>query len=198
MKNLTIATVLASTALPVMAADGDHPVSLEFLAGQADTTTTVDNVGERSDEVGSLGARLAFAFSDYLALETSYMQYGETDDEYTDPNNTSQNIKDKIETKSVNLGLKASLPITDYFALSVRGGAAKWDVKAKQDLGVLGSVKATDDGVDPYYGVGAEFQIADRFIVGAEYTILKAELSDNYLTGDHEIKNAALVLGYQF
>lgn len=198
MKNLTIATIFASTALPVIAADADHPVSLEFLAGQADTTTTVDNVGERGDDVGSLGARLTFGFSDYMALETSYMQYGETDDEYTDPNNTSQNVKDKIETKSINLGLKASLPITDYFSINLRGGAAKWDVKAKQDLGIFGSVKASDDGVDPYYGVGAEFQIADRFIVGGEYTILKAELSDGYLTGDHEIKNVALILGYQF
>lgn len=198
MKNLTIATVLASTALPTLAADADHPVSLEFLAGQADTTTTVDNVGDRSDDVGSLGGRLVFAFSDYMALETAYMQYGETDDEYTDPNNTSQNVKDKIETKSINIGLKASAPINEYFSLNVRGGAAKWDVKAKQDFGVFGSAKASDDGVDPYYGVGAELQIGDRLIVGAEYTILKAELSDGYLTGDHEIKNAALILGYQF
>ena len=73
---------------------------------------------------------------------------------------------------TIGLGATGYLPLGDQFSFYGKGGVHFWDI---QYSSIFGS--ASDDGTDPYLGVGAEFSTDDEILgVRFEYT--------RYFTGD--------------
>ena len=60
-------------------------------------------------------------------------------------------------------------------------------------------------GNDVFYSVGLEHQITENWYVGFEYSLMKINESDEYVeidgiprTYQHDVKDAAFILGWQF
>lgn len=172
--------------------------SVDFLLGNADQETEIGDVTSVSGNSLSLGLRAAYAFNEYVAAELSYIHYREMEDSFIDP--FGDTITEKVTTSSVNAGLKASLPIRNGFSLFGRAGASRWNYDVEEsDSSLPGEVyKLSDDGIDFYYGAGAEYRASTNIRVALEYTNLTFDGTLNSVDYDHTINNIALSLGYAF
>ena len=72
---------------------------------------------------------------------------------------------------TIGLGATGYLPLGDQFSFYGKGGVHFWSIQYSSALG-----SASDDGTDPYLGLGAEFLFVEDLGVRAEYT--------RYFTGD--------------
>ena len=60
------------------------------------------------------------------------------------------------------------LPVTPWFTAFAKAGLAKWETDVDGNLGDANLDLKDNDGTDPVYGVGAQFNF-DPFLVRAEY-----------------------------
>jgi len=185
-------------SLVSMSAVAQPKAAVELLVGQADQETEFEGVSLVSGDDVSLGLRGAFEFNENLALEVSYMAYGEADDSFVD--DFGDTITNEVETSALKVGLKGILPVANGFALVGRLGVARWDyeVTTKDSAFPGESEKLDDNGVDIFYGVGAQYSVTENFRVGLEYTILDTEVELLGEDVDHEIKNLALSVAFSF
>lgn len=81
-----------------------------------------------------------------------------------------------------------------------RAGVSRWNYDVEEsDSFFPGEVfKGGDDGVDFYYGVGAEYRASTDMRVALEYTYLAFDGTVGRADIDHDISNLALSLGYAF
>lgn len=181
-----------------VSASADSGFSVDVLLGNANQETEIGDVTSISGNSLSLGLRTAYAFNEYVAAELSYIHYGEMEDSFIDL--FGDTITDKVTTSSVNAGLKASLPIRNGFSLLGRAGVSRWHYDVEESDSSLPGVvyKLGDDGVDIYYGVGAEYRASTNLRVALEYTNLTFDGTLNSVDYDHTINNIALSLGYAF
>ncbi len=198
MKQRLLGLLLAVCALPAMAEDR---FTAEILLGTADQKSTAKFDGVTSSISGddlSVGIRGAFSLNRYLALELAYHNYGEIDESYIDEFGDS--INDKVSATAFNAGVKGILPFDNGISLYGRAGVSFWDVEARStDSYFPGEVfKVDDDGSDAYVGIGLQYNLTPKLIIGAEYTITTMGLSVEGISVDHEVKNLSLSLGYRF
>ncbi|MFC1750416.1 porin family protein [Pseudomonadota bacterium] len=197
MKKYTLALVLATTALPSFA---ESNFSGELLFGTADQKTEISSLSSSSSgDDTSIGIRGAYQFNERIAIELAFHNYGETDDTYID--SFGDTINDKIETTSINIGVKGVLPLENGFSLAGRLGVAMWDYTLNEtDSSLPGFViNSEDDGTDIYYGIGAQYDFNEKVFVGMEYTITEMDVSlFGIVAADHEVKNFSLSVGSKF
>jgi len=194
-KYVVVAGALCFFSVNVSAESG---FSADILVGNANQETEIGEVASVSGNSFSVGLRTAYALNEYVAAELSYLHYGEMEDSFLDVFNDT--ITEKVETSSLNLGLKGSLPIRNGFSLLGRAGVSRWNYDVEEsDSAFPGEVyKGSDDGVDVYYGVGAEYRASTNIRVALEYTNLTLDGTINGVEIDHSINNIALSLGYAF
>ena len=83
-------------------------------------------------------------------------------------------------------GVRASLPINDKFSVNARAGLAMWSADVRVSASAVGtwggtaiaagaSASETFDGTDPYYGIGANYNITKQMGVGIGYTKFKMD-----------------------
>ena len=176
MKKRTITglvAVLALTSLPAVAAD--NGIYLGGSIGQSGL-----QVDDFSYDASATGYKLiaGWRFLDWLAVEGNYVDFGSGDDRVA-------GTKFKSSADGVSLSAVGFLPVgpVDLFA---RVGAVDWSA----DLSSPGFGRASDDGTDLTYGIGAQFRVwslslraeyemfdisdadADMFSVGVTWTFL--------------------------
>jgi opacity protein-like surface antigen len=107
-------------------------------------------------------------FSSYFGVEGSYTYFGEFGG-------------DAVETTLDGYGIAAigRLPLTETFALYIKGGYFWWDA----DIDVAGPLggEGDVDGEEPFYGIGADFQVSDHVNLAVEYARYEFDLSDSSL-----------------
>lgn len=196
MKKSTLALVLTTMALPSFA---ESKFSGELLLGTADQETELSVGGSTSADDTSIGIRGAYQYNENVAIELAYHNYGEAESSYIDV--YGDTYHDKLETTSVNIGIKGVLPVDNNFSLAARLGLAMWDYTLTGTSAALpgGSLTLEDDGTDIYYGIGAQYDFNEKVFVGVEYTVTELDLSLlGVLSADHEVKNFSLSIGSRF
>ncbi|TBW47488.1 hypothetical protein EZI54_22645 [Marinobacter halodurans] len=190
--------LLIAGALCVFAANvsADSGFSIDILAGNAYQKTEIQDLSFSGSSL-SLGVRTAYAFNDYLAAELSYIHYGEVKGSY---HFDGDEYKENIESSSINLGLKGSFPIQNGFSAVGRLGVSRWDYNVKETYSFSPgeTLKFGDEGIDLYYGLGAEYRASNSMRIALEYTYLSMGAELNNVDFDHTVGNLALSLGYTF
>ena len=95
-----------------------------------------------------------------------------------------------LESEAYGVSLVGKLPITQWFELFAKAGMAKWETDIDGNLGGASTDLEDNDGVDPVYGAGAQFNFKP-FLVRAEY-----ERYD--FDSDYQIDSFTASVGWQF
>jgi hypothetical protein len=130
-------------------------------------------------------------------------------DTYTYSAGAAGSAEVKADADGWTLGAVFSLPVSEKVDVLAKAGIFKWDAKASfnaslnanETLTVNGvaytssaaftvSGDLSEDGTDPYYGVGLSYDINDKFTVRADYT--KYEVWDE----DIDVMGAALLVKF--
>lgn len=210
MRALVIASILL-IAMPAVAAG---KFAGEILIGDSDQALTasahsVSDEGESRPAGGvslgshtdSYGVRASYQPFKFVAVELGYQQYGK----FSEGAGYS-NLR--LEADSINLGIKGILPLSDIYSLNARVGFAHWDMNSRSnDPNPNNDInRFSGQGNDPYYALGADYQINDNLFVGLNYSVvtMKWGWSDDMPSStfavdfEHKIKNIALSLGLRF
>jgi OOP family OmpA-OmpF porin len=151
---------LAFATLPAVAAD--NGIYLGASVGQSGI-----EVDDFDYDASATGYKIiaGWRFLDWLAVEGNYVDFGSGDDRVAG---------DRIETEADGISLSAVgfLPVgpVDLFA---RVGAVDWSADLSSSSPSVG--RASDDGTDLTYGIGAQFRVWSLSI-RAEYEMF--DISD--------------------
>ncbi len=195
MKKLVIGAILSLVPLATFANDGRF--TAELLVGN----TNQEVEGNDGDDT-SFGLRGVYNVNANFGVEASFQNYGEADYSYID--DFGDTINEKVSSDSLSVGIKGVLPLENGFSLNARLGIAFWNVDADiTDSSVPGiTFSGGDSGNDIYYGIGGQYSINEKFIVGLEYTVAEFGVSpDGDLQGistDLKIGTLALSIGVKF
>ncbi len=83
---------------------------------------------------------------------------------------TANGVNIDLEGTTFGLGLTYSLPvIEDTFYIDAKVGAHRWDADMTVSADSAGSVSLSDDGTDPFYGLGLTYQITKEVAARVEF-----------------------------
>lgn len=112
---------------------------------------------------------LGWQFSDFLAIEAGYHDFGTFEDSFT---TGGEPLDLRLEADGYMLGGTASLPLAGSLWLYGRAGAFIWDA----DANVNSITEARPEDTNPYYGGGAKVSLTDRLDLVGDWT--RFELKD--------------------
>ncbi len=102
----------------------------------------------------------------------------------------------KLSVDGFTAALVGKLPIQSGFSVFGKLGMIAWDADLDENVQALG-LSQTDtfgeDGTDPYYGIGAEYEV-ERILMRAEFE--RYDISDS--GEDFEIDLISASIGYRF
>lgn len=155
-----LVATLALASLPAVGAD--NGIYLGASVGQSGLQ--VDDFNFDADATG-YKVIAGWRFLDWLAVEGNYVDFGSGDD-------TVAGNRIETEADGVSLSAVGFLPVgpVDLFA---RVGAIDWSA----DLSSPGFGRASDDGTDLTYGIGAQFRVWSLSL-RAEYEMFDVEGAD--------------------
>lgn len=104
---------------------------------------------------------VGYEFNRFFATELFYTDLGRTEVEGSTWNAD-------VESNAYGVSAVGQLPITSWFTAFAKAGVAKWESNVDGNLGGADFDLEDQDGTDPVYGVGAQFNF-DPFLVRAEY-----------------------------
>ncbi|SHF12571.1 Opacity protein [Modicisalibacter ilicicola DSM 19980] len=105
---------------------------------------------------------VGYEFNPYFATELFYADLGRIRLEGND------NASTDLESDAYGVSAVGQLPLTSWFTLFAKAGIAKWETDVDGNLGNASVDLDDQDGTDPVYGAGAQFNF-DPFLVRAEY-----------------------------
>ncbi|MDH5571856.1 MAG: porin family protein [Gammaproteobacteria bacterium] len=96
--------------------------------------------------------------SSNLSIEASFIDFGESSDGIAP--------QWRVTGNSLAFGALAKAPINEGFDVFLKVGLHMWDAELTEDgFGLL----AEDDGTDIFYGIGAIFNVNNKFSLDARY-----------------------------
>lgn len=179
MKKTALAILLASMAMPSFASVDTTAFSGEVLLGYANHDVSG---APYSDNVFSYGIRGAYQVNDNFAIEASYQELGEAEDNVADSTL-------KVDVSALMLGIKGMYPLQNGFSVVGRLGFSSLTLDLSDSSGSI-----SDDGTELYFGLGAQYDINEQFYVGAEYSFVSADIDPI----DYDIGNFVLSAGMRF
>ena len=166
-KAAVIALVSTLAAAPLTAsADSGF-----FFGGSVGAATLDDNIDTFALDTDSTSFRLnaGWQFSDFLAIEAGYHDFGKFD-ESLDLGGVLSDVN--LRADGYTLGATANIPLGANLSLLGRAGAFIWEGDARVDgLRIEGF-----DDENLYYGAGADFKVSDKFSLIGDWT--RYELDD--------------------
>ena len=162
---IAAASVLAVTPLTATADSGF------FVGGSIGSATLDDDIDTFALDTDSTSFRLnaGWQFSDFLAIEAGYHDFGKFD-ELLDLGGILSDVD--IRADGYTLGLTTSLPLGSNLSLFGRAGAFIWEADARVD----GFRIEGFDDENLYYGAGADFKVTPRLSLLGDWT--RYELDD--------------------
>ncbi|HKE95016.1 MAG TPA: porin family protein [Povalibacter sp.] len=172
-KDLAAAIVALGTGLFAMGASAAEYSGFYIGAGVGKTGIQISDEEVGLDFDADDTAFKAFAgyqFNRYFAVEMGYFDGGAPSDEI-------EGIDLSVDTSGLTASVVGMLPIGDVFSLYGKLGMASYDAKVTASFqGFSESEKASED--DTLYGVGAMFDIGERFQLRAEYEVINIDDGD--------------------
>lgn len=164
------------------------------MLGVAEQELSYSNLSMSGDD-RSYGIRLSYTFTDNLALEFSYQNYGKAEETFID--SFGDTINDRWESDALSVGIKASHALSKDFRLVGRLGISKWDWKITEtDSAFPGQIfTVKDESNDIYAGIGLEFNINETMFSNIEFTMTDMETKYDI---DNEVSNIAISIGKKF
>lgn len=174
--------------------------AVEFFAGANIHNSMPDCAGcqDHAGLAGSIGVR----FIPYLGLEGRLQTFGQDKYEYQYGNSKGS---DTFTTASVSFGLIGAIPLGSVVRLEWRAGAHAWGVGRKQESCYRNSSGGnwycdensgrSDDGVDPYAGLGVEFLVSNLISVEGQYTRFRFSHDGG---GKENVDNAGVGIRFRF
>ena len=162
---IALAAVMAASPLTALADSGF------FVGGSIGAATLDDDIDTFALDTDSNAFRLTagWQFSDFLALEAGYHDFGKFD-EQLDLGGILSDVD--IRADGYTLGLTTSIPLGSNLSLFGRAGAFIWEGDARVDgLRIEGF-----DDENLYYGAGADFKVTKRLSLLGDWT--RYELDD--------------------
>mgnify|MGYP001267342791 CR=1 FL=1 len=138
-----------------------------------------------------------YQFNPNFAIEASYLNFGEFESNaQTVVLGEPLAVNSDISVEGFGFALVGKLPIQNGFSVYGKLGLVAWDadIDVRTDT-LIGDISFSDgeDGIDPFYGVGAEYEI-DQLILRAEFE--RYDLSEG--GDDFEIDLISASIGYRF
>lgn len=157
LKKLLLASSLAVISTTASAAGG----YIGFSVGQTDPDQ------EGFDDATSMAFTGGLKVNDNFALELSYIDLGESDDDI-DPVWT-------LEADGINFSAVGIIPINESIDLFAKAGMFMWDVTVDEEG--YGEIYS-DDGTDISLGFGAAANLAENFGLVFEYQMFELDDED--------------------
>lgn len=194
---LGAALVLAFSVTPAaFAADMGFYGIVGLGQSEADISAPAGVSVDNKDTSYFLGA--GYRFNDYVSVEGGYLDLGEASVSasggisgtyYGIPFTATGTLSAKSEVKGWSLGPKFTLPLSKQADLYGKVGYYFWDADTTATLvgnvtfgGVTyaagGSANVSDNGEDPYYGIGFAYRFTDRVGLLVDYTRYKVDTTD--------------------
>lgn len=146
-------------------------VAAEWLQGLtgADTVAEADNSG--------VGAKffVGYAFNEVFALEAFYANLGEYKITAVADDGFDQTTAiDTWTVRGFGIAATGALPLNNWFALFGKLGFVSWNSEYKSTISDTTGFSATlltedKSGTSPLFGIGAQFNISNRWALRAEY-----------------------------
>ena len=162
---IALATSLAAVPLTASADSGF------FVGGSVGSATLDDSIDTFALDADSTSFRLnaGWQFSDFLAIEAGYHDFGRFDEEF-DLGGVLTDVD--LRADGYTLGLTTAIPMGSNLSLFGRLGAFAWEGDARVDgLRIEGF-----DDENLYYGAGADFKVTERLSLLGDWT--RYELDD--------------------
>jgi opacity protein-like surface antigen len=145
--------------------------------GASDGQADIDESG--FDNSTSFSLTGGYKFTDNFAIEVSYIDLGDSDDDIA-PVWT-------VEADGFDFSVVGILPVSEKVDLFAKVGAFMWDATIDEEG--FGEI-ASDDGTDLSYGLGAAFKLNENFNVSLQYQMFDLD--------DTDVSNISLGVGYNF
>ncbi|MBZ9557026.1 MULTISPECIES: porin family protein [Modicisalibacter] len=165
-------TGLLVAATPALAADDGKGLYLGIGTGFSSLKNDDDEIDnfiesgsedfDVDDDDNVFKGFVGYEFNPYFATEVFYADLGRTRLEGNNGANTD------LESSAYGVSAVGQLPITSWFTAFAKAGIAKWETDVDGNLGNANVDLEDQDGTDPVYGVGAQFNL-DPFLIRAEY-----------------------------
>ena len=182
---------IASTAANARAEGAKFPDNLYLTASIGQSTMDMDDMTGFSidDTDTSYSIGLGFDFNKYLAIEAGYINLGEVSASITGafvgtyqgiPISATGTLYATAESDGFYFGPQINIPATNALDIYIKGGYLVWDMDTEAtasgtltygDTVYAGDVTATatDDGTNPYMGMGLSFDVSDTWSVKADW-----------------------------
>ena len=151
-------TTLADDGFYINASVGAAELSEDFDGFDVDTSSTAYRI------------TVGWRFSDYLALEGGYNNFGDFDQTF-DIDGTPTEVS--LKADGFTFGGIASLPMGERFALFARAGLFFWD----GDADINNVTQASPEDTNLYLGAGARMTLSERFALTAD--VSRYDLEDS-------------------
>lgn len=188
-----------------------NPVEGPYIGasfGQAKTDADLDlggalrsegfNVISDSSDDSDIGYKVyaGYQFNPNFAVEASYLDFGKFETNATVMAGEPIAADASASINGFGFALIGKLPIQNGFSLHGKLGMVAWDADFDVNLNSLSGNFGTsdgEDGVDPFYGIGAEYEI-NQLVLRAEYERYELSESDE----DFEVDLISAGIGYRF
>jgi len=171
-----IIALIAASAFaisPAMAKDSGFYLGAGVGSFGLDVDGIEEGVNFSGDDVGFklLGG---YKINKYFGAELEYIDGGSVEDKY---DMDGDKLKLAVDLSGFNLSVLAAYPFAESFDVFGKLGAVFWDADFKASfMGV--SERATDDGNDFSWGIGASWYFTDNFGARIEYQGFEIEDAD--------------------
>ncbi len=190
MKRTLITSALLSTLLSTAALADSGNFYAGISAGKSDIDTDVSNLtGTASLDEDDKGFKLSggYQYNENIAVEVHYTDLGEAElngnsgDTFVLDGTTfaftANDVKVTSEGESYGIAAVFSFPLTDAIKPFARIGIQHWEIDGSV-TSTAGNADFSDDGTDPFYGVGVDVQLSDSIALRAEYEHYELDSED--------------------
>ena len=158
---LALLAILLMTALVY----ADESIYVSAAVGNTDLDESIDFPID--DDATAFRLGLGYSFGNDIALEANYVNLGE----FTG-NTGFNNIGISGEVEGLALSAVFTLPLTDRWSATARGGVMAWESEVTTP-----AFRQKTDGDDVFYGLGLEANFSENFAITGEWQ--RFELDDS-------------------
>ncbi|WP_300273428.1 outer membrane beta-barrel protein [Halomonas sp.] len=134
-----------------------------------------------------------YQFNPNFAIEAAYANFGEFSASSSAPGYAGRS---ELSIEGFTAGLVGKLPIQNGFSVYGKLGMIAWDAELDESESSVwgsGSLTSSDDGADPFYGIGAEY-VVNQAVMRLEYERYDIESEGVGL----EVDLISAAIGYRF
>ena len=171
---LAVFMATAMLAVPAVAEENKHgfyiaPEISQIKIKDYCSAARTNLLGVTSCDESELGFGLSggYRFNDHIAVEGGGRFASGFDVRLVDDFGDTET--GKTDFRTFNLGVRATLPLGEHFALTSKAGVHFWNTEVK----FSGGDKFDNDGTDPYFGAGIKFNFNENIGIMAEYSRYK-------------------------